>query len=148
MFDINGWELVIIVVVALLVIGPERLPQYLAKARQGVRDLRRLAEGAKTQLRDQMGPEFDNVDWSAYDPRQYDPRRIVRDALAEGWDATEEPQDQPEGAAAPVVSRREPPRRPTPARRRRGGSSGPTTRRCTTRPGLCPTTTTPPDDAT
>ncbi len=97
MFDINGWELVIIVVVALLVIGPERLPQYLAKARQGVRDLRRLAEGAKTQLRDQMGPEFDNVDWSAYDPRQYDPRRIVRDALAEGWDATEEPQDQPEG---------------------------------------------------
>lgn len=89
--DINGWELVIIVVVALLVIGPERLPHYLARARETIRDLRRLAEGAKTQLRDQMGPEFDNVDWSAYDPRQYDPRRIVRDALAEGWDTTDEP---------------------------------------------------------
>lgn len=104
MFDINGWELVIIVVVALLVIGPERLPEYLAKARQGVRDLRRLAEGAKTQLRDQMGPEFDNVDWSAYDPRQYDPRRIVRDALAEGWDATDETQDAPNGRSGSDAS--------------------------------------------
>ena len=81
MFDINGWELVIILVVALLVIGPERLPEYVARLRQGIRDLKKLADGAKTQLRDQMGPEFDDVDWSAYDPRQYDPRRIVREAL-------------------------------------------------------------------
>ena len=36
MFDINGWELVIIVVVALLVIGPERLPEYVARLRQGL----------------------------------------------------------------------------------------------------------------
>ena len=88
MFDINGWELVIIVVVALLVIGPERLPEYVARLRQGIRDLKKLADGAKTQLRDQMGPEFDDVDWSAYDPRQYDPRRIVREALAETWEDT------------------------------------------------------------
>lgn len=92
MFDINGWELVIIVVVALLVIGPERLPEYVARLRQGIRDLKKLADGAKTQLRDQMGPEFDDVDWSAYDPRQYDPRRIVRDALAETWENAS-PQD-------------------------------------------------------
>ena len=42
MFDINGWELVIIVVVALLVIGPERLPEYVARLRQGIRDLKKL----------------------------------------------------------------------------------------------------------
>lgn len=86
MFGINSWELVIVVIVALLVIGPERLPEYVAKMRSGIRDLKRLAEGAKTQLRDQMGPEFDDVDWSAYDPRQYDPRRIVREALADAWE--------------------------------------------------------------
>ncbi|MDO5712566.1 MAG: twin-arginine translocase TatA/TatE family subunit, partial [Micrococcales bacterium] len=72
MFDVNGWELVIIVVVALLVIGPERLPQYVARLREWIRDLKRLADGARSQLRDQMGPEFDDIDWSAYDPRQYD----------------------------------------------------------------------------
>lgn len=85
MFDINGWEFVIILVVAVVVIGPERLPTYLAQVRQWIRDLKKLADGATTQLREQMGPEFDDIDWKAYDPRQYDPRRIVRDALAETW---------------------------------------------------------------
>ncbi len=89
MFDVNGWEFVIIIAVALLVIGPERLPQYVARLREWIRDLRRLAEGARGQLREQMGTEFDDIDWSAYDPRQYDPRRIVREALADTWEATD-----------------------------------------------------------
>ena len=84
MFDINGWEFVIIAVLAALLIGPERLPQYAAKLRSWIRELRTMAEGAKEQLREQMGPEFDDVDWKAYDPRQYDPRRIVREALLDG----------------------------------------------------------------
>ncbi len=81
LFDINGWELVIVVVVALLVIGPERMPEYSAKLARMVRQLKGLADTAKVQLREQMGPEFDDVDWKQYDPRQYDPRRIVREAL-------------------------------------------------------------------
>ena len=89
MFDVNAWEFVIIIAVALLVIGPERLPTYVARLREWIRDLRRLAEGARGQLREQMGPEFDDIDWSAYDPRQYDPRRIVREALADTWEATD-----------------------------------------------------------
>lgn len=81
MFDINGSEFLILIVIAIVVLGPERLPEYAAKLGQLVRNLRRLAEGAKDQLRDQMGPEFDEIDWKQYDPRQYDPRRIVREAL-------------------------------------------------------------------
>jgi sec-independent protein translocase protein TatB len=38
-----------------------------------------------------MGPEFSDVDWRAYDPRQYDPRKIVRDALASPPDEDDEP---------------------------------------------------------
>jgi len=74
--DINGWEFVVLVVVALLVIGPERMPEYSAKLARMVRQLKGLADAATTQLREQMGPEFDNVDWKQYDFRQYDPRRI------------------------------------------------------------------------
>ena len=81
LFDINGWEFIIILVVALLVIGPERLPEYSAKLTKMVRQVRSLADAAKVQLREQMGSEFDDVDWKQYDPRQYDPRRIVREAL-------------------------------------------------------------------
>jgi sec-independent protein translocase protein TatB len=80
-FDINGSEFIILVVVAVLVIGPERMPEYAAKLAKLVRQLRAMADTAKDQLREQMGPEFDDVDWKQYDPRQYDPRRIVREAL-------------------------------------------------------------------
>ncbi|HRW17611.1 MAG TPA: twin-arginine translocase TatA/TatE family subunit [Dermatophilaceae bacterium] len=81
MFDINGWEVIVLVVVAVIVLGPERLPQYAAKLGQGVRTLKQMADGARSQLKDQLGPEFDDVNWRQYDPRQYDPRRIVREAL-------------------------------------------------------------------
>ena len=81
MLDINGWEIIVLAVVAVVVLGPERLPQYAAKLAGYVRQARTLAQGAREQLREQMGPDFENVDWSQYDPRRYDPRRIVREAL-------------------------------------------------------------------
>ncbi len=83
MFDINAWELVIILLVAFVVIGPERLPEYAAKLGRLVRQGKLMAENARGQLREQLGPEYEDIDWRAYDPRQYDPRRIVRDALAD-----------------------------------------------------------------
>ena len=79
-----GWdELAIVIVLAIVIIGPTRLPEYAAKLARGIRQMRVLADGAKAQLREQMGPEFDDVNWRQYDPRQYDPRKIVRDALRE-----------------------------------------------------------------
>jgi len=108
-FDINGWEFVILLVAALLVIGPERLPEYSAKLARMVKQLRGLADAAKVQLREQMGPEFDDVDWKQYDPRQYDPRRIVREALMDdGSDG------QPDDVKAQSSSERRDPDRPTP----------------------------------
>ena len=81
MFGINGWELVIILVVAMLVIGPERLPVYAEQLGSLVRRGRDLLQNAKSRVDDELGPEFNDVDWSKLDPRQYDPRKIVRDAL-------------------------------------------------------------------
>lgn len=96
MFDINGWEFVILLVAALLVIGPERMPEYSAKLARMVKQLRGLADAARVQLREQMGSEFDDVDWKQYDPRQYDPRRIVREALMDDWsDDGKTPDGQP-----------------------------------------------------
>jgi sec-independent protein translocase protein TatB len=80
-FDINGWELLLLGLLAILVLGPERLPDYAAKFGRFVRQARSMADRAKAQLKDEMGPEFSDIDWRAYDPRQYDPRKIVRDAL-------------------------------------------------------------------
>lgn len=79
--DINSGEFFIIVIIALVLIGPKRLPEYIAKLRNFIRAARDMAEGAKTQLKTEMGPEYQDIDWRQYDPRQYDPRRIVREAL-------------------------------------------------------------------
>jgi sec-independent protein translocase protein TatB len=85
-FSINGGELVVLLLVALVVLGPERLPQYAAQLAGLVRQARGFALRAREQVRSEMGPEFDDVDWQVLDPRRYDPRRIVREALLEGDD--------------------------------------------------------------
>ena len=46
-----------------------------------MRSVRDFANGAKERMREEMGPDFDDVDWKKLDPRQYDPRRIIREAL-------------------------------------------------------------------
>lgn len=76
-------KILVILVIAMFVIGPDRLPVYAKKLGEFVRGFKRVADGAKDRLRDEMGPEFDDVNWKQLDPRQYDPRRIIRDALVE-----------------------------------------------------------------
>jgi sec-independent protein translocase protein TatB len=82
-FGINGGEFILLAIIAVMVLGPERLPQYAAQLGRLVRELRRMATGAREQLREEVGPEFDDVDWRKLDPRQYDPRRIIKEALLE-----------------------------------------------------------------
>ncbi len=86
MFGVNGWEIVLVALIAVFVLGPDRMPEYAAKLARGIRKLRVMAEGAKGQLKEQLGPEYEDINWQQYDPRQYDPRRIVREALVEPLD--------------------------------------------------------------
>jgi sec-independent protein translocase protein TatB len=80
-FGLTIEKLLVIGVIAALLIGPERLPRYAESlARLTVR-AREMMQGARSRVREEMGPEFDEVDWRKLDPRQYDPRRIIREAL-------------------------------------------------------------------
>jgi len=92
-FGLTFEKLLIIGVIAVFLLGPQRLPHYAAKFGQLIRSLRDFANGAKDRMREEMGPEFDEVDWKKLDPRQYDPRRIIREALLE----------HPAGAAAGAI---------------------------------------------
>ena len=88
MFGINGGELLVLLLLAAVLIGPERLPRY---AEQLAR--RAALTTTRARLAEELGE--DDVDWSALDPRRYDPRRIVREALAE-------PVGPPSSAARPA----------------------------------------------
>jgi sec-independent protein translocase protein TatB len=81
-FGLSFDKLLIIGIVAVFLLGPDRLPKYAAQLGRFVRSLRRMANSAKDRMRDEMGPDFDEIEWKKLDPRQYDPRKIIRDALA------------------------------------------------------------------
>lgn len=74
-------KLLLIGVIAALIIGPERLPRYAAALAQMTRRVRDFARTAETRVKEEMGEDFEDVDWRTLDPRQYDPRRIIREAL-------------------------------------------------------------------
>jgi len=82
-FGLTFDKLLVIAVIAVILLGPDRLPHYAAQLAKLVRNIRDFANGAKDRLREEMGPEFDDVDWKKLDPRQYDPRRIIREALVD-----------------------------------------------------------------
>lgn len=83
MFGINGAEFLVLLLVAAVVIGPERLPRYTEQLATLVRSARRQLASAKERVDAELGDELGDVDWASLDPRRYDPRRIVRDALLE-----------------------------------------------------------------
>ena len=87
MFD--GFEKFLVIgIIGILLLGPQRLPLYAQKLAEFVKAVRRFADTAKDRMREEMGPEFDEVDWQKLDPRQYDPRRIIRDALLDSGSAS------------------------------------------------------------
>ena len=106
-FGINGSEFLVIILVAVIVVGPQRLPEYTRKLTQMVRQLRVFLDNARSQIAEEVGPEMADLDLSSLDPRQYDPRKIVRDALGEDIDAIREDLTHPfrsVGSAAKEMS--------------------------------------------
>ncbi len=94
-------KLLIIGVIAIFVLGPERLPHYAAQFGRFVRGARDMANGAKERVRGEMGPEYDEIDWKKLDPRQYDPRRIIREALLDDSPAETRPPTPPHPLTTP-----------------------------------------------
>lgn len=83
MFGLTFEKLLLIGVIAVFLLGPDRLPYYASQLAKFVKSARSFADGAKDRMREELGPDFDDVDWKKLDPRQYDPRRIIREALIE-----------------------------------------------------------------
>lgn len=99
MFGLTFEKLLLIGIIAVFLLGPDRLPYYAQKLADLVKTVRRMASGARDRMREELGPDFDDVDWQKLDPRQYDPRRIIREALLE-----DEPAPQVVRPKTPVES--------------------------------------------
>ncbi len=69
MFNIGPLEFVVLAAVALIVFGPDRLPELAKDAARMLRALREVAQGARSQLNSELGPEFADFDLSSLNPR-------------------------------------------------------------------------------
>ena len=79
MFDLSLPKLLILAVIALVVFGPNELPKMAAKAGGALRELRKIAEGAKSDLREGLGPEFDDFDLEDLNPRRFVQKHLLSD---------------------------------------------------------------------
>jgi len=78
-FDLDLPKLLVLGVIALIVFGPERLPGLAAQAGRALRELRRMAEGAKSELQQNLGPEFSQFDINDINPKHFVRKHLLDD---------------------------------------------------------------------
>jgi sec-independent protein translocase protein TatB len=78
-FDLSLTKLLVLAVIALVVFGPHELPKIASQAGKALRDLRRIAEGAKADLREGLGPEFEDFDFEDLHPRRFVQKHLLDD---------------------------------------------------------------------
>lgn len=79
MFDLSITKLLVLAVLALVIFGPERLPKMAQQLGRSLRDLRRLADKAKTDLQDGLGPEFADFELTDLHPRTFVRKHLLDD---------------------------------------------------------------------
>lgn len=89
MFGVGLSELAVIAFVAVLVFGPDRLPVLAKQAGVWVRTARRFALNARDELRQELGPEFADLEL-----RDLDPRTIVRKHIIEAMNEAGENEEE------------------------------------------------------
>jgi sec-independent protein translocase protein TatB len=101
LFGVGIPELMVIAVVAVVVFGPEKLPEYARQAGRLARQLRNLARSAQDQLREELGPEYADLKLTDLDPRQAI-RRHILEAMDEDDDDAHS-NGRPVGSSAPPL---------------------------------------------
>ncbi|MFV2196520.1 MULTISPECIES: sec-independent translocase [unclassified Nocardiopsis] len=89
MFNISGGEFVLLLLLGVLIFGPDQLPKLAQQVGRVLRQLRTMANSASSDLKEGLGPEYKD-----FDVKDLNPRRFVQKHF---WDADGE--DEPRPAA-------------------------------------------------
>jgi sec-independent protein translocase protein TatB len=100
LFDLSITKILVLAVIALIIFGPDQLPRIARQAGQALRDLRRIAESAKADLQEGLGPEFRD-----FDINDLHPKNFVRKHL---WEEFDGDNGNGNGTAGPEMTEAEP----------------------------------------
>ncbi len=90
-FDIGAGEILGLAILGMMLVGPERLPKLAVEAAQWVKKIRALATTATAELRENLGPGFEDLQ-----PKDLNPKTFMKKQVAELLD---------EGTTKPKVNR-------------------------------------------
>jgi sec-independent protein translocase protein TatB len=79
--DIGPLELVTIIVLAVLVFGPDKLPKVIQDVMRTIRKIREFSESAKADIREELGPEFKDFDFEDLNPKTFLRKQLDNDEL-------------------------------------------------------------------
>ncbi|AJE42369.1 sec-independent translocase [Streptomyces nodosus] len=106
--DIGPLELVTIVVIAVLVFGPDKLPKMIQDVTRTIRKIREFSESAKQDIRSELGPEFKDFEFEDLNPKTFLRKQLENDELGlkeirNGFDLKKEMADLTDAVHSPEV---------------------------------------------
>ena len=115
MFGMSPWHIAVLVVVALVVFGPDRLPGMIKDLGKALRQVRATALTMQEDLKSELGPEVGDLDLRSLHPRTFVEKHLFGDDDIEALKKVAEPLtslNKPEPAApefvAPTLSQLDP----------------------------------------
>jgi len=108
-FDLSIGKILVLAVIALIVFGPNELPKMASQAGRALKDLRRIAEGAKNDLREGLGPEFGEFEIEDLNPKWCLQRHLFDDLNGDSAHAAAQPPRQARANGALLAPGERPP---------------------------------------
>ena len=71
MFNIDASELILLLILGVVMFGPEKLPMFARKAARVFVAVRNIANNAQTQLREELGPEYSDLKLEDLNPKKF-----------------------------------------------------------------------------
>ncbi|GAA1099159.1 MAG: Sec-independent protein translocase subunit TatB [Nocardiopsis sp. BM-2018] len=87
MFGISGGEFVLLLLLALLIFGPDQLPKAAQQVGRVLRQLRTMANSASNDIKEGLGPEYKD-----FDVQDLNPKRFIQKHF---WEEEDEPEKKP-----------------------------------------------------
>ena len=79
--DIGALEVVTLVVLAVLVFGPDKLPKVIQDVTRTIRKIREFSDSAKADIRNELGPEFKDFEFEDLNPKTFIRKQLDNDEL-------------------------------------------------------------------
>lgn len=75
--DVGALELIALVILAVLVFGPEKLPKVIQDVSGFMRKVRSFSDNARDDIRSELGPEFKDFDFEDLNPKTFARKHLV-----------------------------------------------------------------------